>query len=289
MVRRLLPALALLGLTALPALAAAPAPGCQFVLGFAALHDADPADVGACTDNQAFAANGDSIQHTTRGMLAWRKADNWTAFTDGYQTWLNGPNGLVRRFNDEWFEWEAYPAETHGIPVDEDPPAPPSPTEVGLGPLIHTDQTMDNCGPAAIAEVLRYYGITKTQQELQSILRAGNPTGMTTSVIAPYIRSLGLRAAVQPNGTDAQLKALIRAGLPPIVEQTVSAADSQLHYRALEGYDDRLQQFVAADTLLGPRHVIGYGEFDHIWATAANELIVIYPPAKQAAVDAALR
>ncbi len=27
--------------------------------------------------------------------MAWRKADNWTAFTNGYKTWLNGPNGLV--------------------------------------------------------------------------------------------------------------------------------------------------------------------------------------------------
>ena len=264
-------------------------PGCQFVLGFADLAKQLPQQVGSCTDNQASSANGDALQHTsTGGLMVWRKGDNWTAFTDGWQTWLNGPDGLAKRFNDEWFEWEAYPAETDGVPVVEDPPAPPSPTEVSLGSLIHTDQTLDNCGPAAIAEVLRWYGITKSQQELQAVLRVGNPSGMATDVIAPYAASLGLRAYVRPNGTDAQVKSLIRAGLPPIVEQTVSISDAQLHYRALEGYDDRLGQFIAADTLLGPRHPLPYGDFDRIWNTAGHELIVIYPPARQQALDAAL-
>ena len=36
----------------------------------------------------------------------WRKADNWTAFTDGYRTWINGPHGLQARLNTEQFDWE---------------------------------------------------------------------------------------------------------------------------------------------------------------------------------------
>lgn len=87
--------------------AMAQAPGCQFVLGFKALHDAIPGEVGDCLDNQAFARNGDAQQHTTRGLLVWRRADNWTAFTNGYYTWLNGPNGLERRRNTETLPWEA--------------------------------------------------------------------------------------------------------------------------------------------------------------------------------------
>ena len=63
--------------------------------------------VGECLDNEHYNAIGDSNQHTTGGLLAWRKADNWTAFTDGYRTWVNGPNGLQQRLNTERFEWEA--------------------------------------------------------------------------------------------------------------------------------------------------------------------------------------
>jgi hypothetical protein len=83
--------------------------GCQFVLGFQALHDLDPADIGDCTENQGFAANGDAQQHTNKGLMAWRKADNWTAFTNGYMTWINGPTGLVARLNTQRFTWEQDP------------------------------------------------------------------------------------------------------------------------------------------------------------------------------------
>ena len=81
---------------------------CQFVLGFKLLRDLIGHDiVGECLDNEHYNAIGDSNQHTTGGLLAWRKADNWTAFTDGYRTWVNGPNGLQQRLNTERFEWEA--------------------------------------------------------------------------------------------------------------------------------------------------------------------------------------
>jgi plastocyanin len=89
------------------AVAHAQAPGCQFVLGFATLRALiGPAIVGDCLEDQRFAANGDAVQQTTGGLLAWRKADNWTAFTDGARTWINGPQGLVQRPNTTRFPWE---------------------------------------------------------------------------------------------------------------------------------------------------------------------------------------
>jgi len=121
------------------AAAAAPAPapaaggnGCQFVLGFKDLHDMDAADIGDCTDNQAFVANGDAQQHTTKGLLVWRKADNWTAFTNGNMTWINGPDGLVSRLNSDRFPWEgpdspAAPASAPAAPAPAAPAAAPAP------------------------------------------------------------------------------------------------------------------------------------------------------------------
>ena len=81
---------------------------CEFVLGFKTLRDLIGHDiVGECLENERYAANGNSEQHTTGGLLVWRKADNQTVFTDGYHTWINGPNGLVQRLNTERFAWEA--------------------------------------------------------------------------------------------------------------------------------------------------------------------------------------
>ena len=112
----------LLVLLALPATTTAAE--CQFILGFAtlkALIDAaeGPDKVGDCLENQRFnPENGDALQQTTGGLLVWRKADNWTAFTDGYRTWINGPYGLQARLNTETFDWEV-PEAPPVISIDQ--------------------------------------------------------------------------------------------------------------------------------------------------------------------------
>jgi hypothetical protein len=103
-------ALAIVLFVALPALPAVTAAQttCGFRLGFAALRDLIPDVVGECLEDERFnMANGNAEQRTTGGLLVWRKADNWTAFTDGTTTWINGPDGLASRANDgPLFPWE---------------------------------------------------------------------------------------------------------------------------------------------------------------------------------------
>jgi hypothetical protein len=78
------------------------------VLGFETLRTlVGAAKVGDCLEDQRFVASGNAQQRTTGGLLVWRKEDNWTAFTDGYQTWINGPFGVQQRLNTERFPWEA--------------------------------------------------------------------------------------------------------------------------------------------------------------------------------------
>ena len=108
MKRRLPLLLPLLTLFAFPRVAAAA--GCQLVLGFQTMSAL--VDVGACLDDQGTQPNGDATQHTTRGLLVWRKADNWTAFTDGYRTWIIGPFGLQSRLSTERFDWETVAASS---------------------------------------------------------------------------------------------------------------------------------------------------------------------------------
>ncbi len=78
----------------------------SFRLGFQALADQIPDVVGRPLENEHYGANGDSLQQTTTGLMVWRKADNWTAFTDGSRTWINGPFGVQDRSNDDRFDWE---------------------------------------------------------------------------------------------------------------------------------------------------------------------------------------
>jgi hypothetical protein len=80
---------------------------CQFVLGFKTLRDLIGHEtVGECLEHEHYNHVGDGVQQTTGGLLVWRKADNWTAFTDGYRSWINGPFGLEQRLNTELFPWE---------------------------------------------------------------------------------------------------------------------------------------------------------------------------------------
>jgi hypothetical protein len=108
---------------------------CLFRLGFAEVQRQMPEIVGACLEDERFnPRNGNAEQRTTGGLLVWRKADNWTVFTDGSTTWVNGPEGLVARPNGERFEWEA--AEL-SVVVD----STPTPTTEALATIATPEPT----------------------------------------------------------------------------------------------------------------------------------------------------
>lgn len=106
----------------------------EYTLGFKALADQLPDVVGAPVENEQLTPEGDSIQQTTHGLLVWRKADNWTAFTDGERSWVSGPEGIQIRANSERFAWEAAPTpeEVHSTDLaglqTNSAPAPSSPS-----------------------------------------------------------------------------------------------------------------------------------------------------------------
>ena len=105
-------ALVVAGLLVLSAAPTAVAAECEFVLGFATLKTliklSEGQDrVGDCLESERFdPVRGEALQQTTGGLLVWHKADNWTAFTDGYRTWVIGPDGLQSRLNTEQLDWE---------------------------------------------------------------------------------------------------------------------------------------------------------------------------------------
>lgn len=65
--------------------------------------------VGTALEKEHPNASGDMFQRTTGGLLVWSKAANRAYFTDGFVTWVIGPNGLQSRPNDQQFDWEKSP------------------------------------------------------------------------------------------------------------------------------------------------------------------------------------
>jgi hypothetical protein len=91
--------------TAVPA--PARAAGCQGDPGFQLLQALLPDVVGDCTGfAYANPLTGDTIQPTTRGTLVRPRGDGWPTFTDGQQTWIDGPAGLAVRPSTARFPWE---------------------------------------------------------------------------------------------------------------------------------------------------------------------------------------
>ena len=81
------------------------AQSCELQSGFKLLHDLLPDIVGECLENEQWVGDG-TRQRTTGGLLVWRRADNWTAFTDGYRTWSLGSQGLQEQSNAAGFGWQ---------------------------------------------------------------------------------------------------------------------------------------------------------------------------------------
>ena len=165
----------------------------------------------------------------------------------------------------------------------------PTKPAASLGPLENIPQTLNNCGPASVAEVLAYWRIYWSQEQVQAVLRAdNNPRGMAPYGLPLYARTLGMRAMIGPAGSERLIKALISNGFPVIVSQWVSSGDQIRHYRPIEAYDDRLGHFVSSDPYLGAGHVISYADFNAIWSVSNKRFLVIYPRSRQSQVQAVL-
>jgi predicted double-glycine peptidase len=159
-----------------------------------------------------------------------------------------------------------------------------------LGPLETIVESLNKCGPSSVSAVLAYWHVYRSQEQVQAVLRADNSYwGMSPVDLPVYAQSLGMRALVGYGGTEKQVKLLIANGFPVIASQYVSLSDPIRHYRPIEAYNDRTQTFVSADRYLGAGHVISYAEFNAIWAESDYRFQVVYPPSRQAQLNAILR
>lgn len=167
--------------------------GCQYILGFARFAARIPQIVGQCLDNEQHdPTSGDALQHTTAGLLVWRKADNVIAFTDGTRTWVAGIPGIEQRPNDERFIWEANP--------DHLPLAAETTPGSALGEAVAVPH------PVSALPVANH----AIWDGRQLALQAG--TTVTLAVPAPSAEDLGSLPAVSSGGLPAPTVALLPDG-----------------------------------------------------------------------------
>jgi tetratricopeptide (TPR) repeat protein len=160
-------------------------------------------------------------------------------------------------------------------------PMPTSPAGVMLTGLRHEHQDWNNCGPATLAMALSYWGREETQDEVAPVLKP-DPEDKNVSLweMEAYVHGLGLGAIVRVGGSLRQIRALVRAGFPVIVETWyVRDAHDQLgHYRLVVGYDDAAGEFLTYDSLHGPDVTVGYREMDELWRVFNRTYLAVYAP-----------
>jgi hypothetical protein len=150
---------------------------CRFVLGFATLREQVGADkVGQCLEDEHFNLdNGNAEQRTSGGLMVWRKIDNFTAFTDGGTTWVNGPNGVQNRPNSERFSWERDPVTAPTVARAAQPAAPASGNNPAPSSAIAPPQ-VSQAAPAATSTLTPTATPTSTVGATATATKTATPT-----------------------------------------------------------------------------------------------------------------
>ncbi len=177
-------------------------------------------------------------------------------------------------------------------------PALPSATSTSPAPVInipskaiisgipHEYQSFNNCGPANLSMVLRFWGWQGDQRIIRDTLRSNeNDANVMPDELAGFVESHSeLKALYRIGGTLHLLKQFIIAGFPVIIESGHQPADDWWmgHYVTISGYDDEQDSLITQDSLIMPDLPLAYEELaDNGWRDFNNLYLVIYPLARE--------
>jgi ABC-type bacteriocin/lantibiotic exporter with double-glycine peptidase domain len=151
----------------------------------------------------------------------------------------------------------------------------------GQGHLIATvpfiAQEAYQCGPAALAMVLRYWGAAADAEEIGRRLYLPSAQGVLNVELEFEARRRGFRTEAF-EGTLERAKAELRRGRPVIVFQNLGRGPVSIpHFAVLLGYDDRTESVVLHSGATA-FYVVPYAEFLRTWAIRRGWSLLITPP-----------
>jgi tetratricopeptide (TPR) repeat protein len=176
----------------------------------------------------------------------------------------------------------------------------PIPSSVVLDPPQWEKQDWNNCGPATLAEGLRYYGWQGDQFDISDLLKPDRgDKNVNVEELIYYVKTRAgwLNADYRVGGTLDTLKRFIAAGFPIIIEKGLVLAPNDGgggwagHYLLLTGYDDAEGVFIGQDTNPisgGANRRVSYATVDQGWQAFNRVYMYVYLPDQQAQIDALL-
>jgi ABC-type bacteriocin/lantibiotic exporter with double-glycine peptidase domain len=151
----------------------------------------------------------------------------------------------------------------------------------GQGHLIATvpfvAQDAYQCGPAALAMVLRYWGAAADVEEIGRALYLPSARGVLNIELEFEARRRGFQTQAF-EGTLDRAKAELRRGRPLVVFQDLGRGSLSVpHFAVLLGYDDRSEVVVLHSGTTAYR-IVSYADFHRTWATRRGWSLLITPP-----------
>lgn len=198
----------------------------------------------------------------------------------------------------------ATPDPATPTPTPEISPTPtltptPLPSTAHLEPAAYEKQDMNNCGPATLTMFLRLYGWEGDQYAISDLIKP-IPQDRNVNIDELYTYTLHnvswLTTGFRVGGKIETLKAFIAAGLPVMIEEGFTMAESYWpnddrwsgHYLLITAYDDERQVFTTQDSFLGENIVVSYTDLDKRWQTFNRVYFYAYRPEQEATIRSIL-
>jgi tetratricopeptide (TPR) repeat protein len=192
------------------------------------------------------------------------------------------------------------PTATEEGPTPTPLPSPtPLPETVSLPAPEWEKQDWNNCGPATLAQYLRFYNWEGDQFDISEFLKPERgDRNVNVEELVHYVRTRAgwLNAEFRVGGEIDTLKRFIAAGIPIMVEEGYYLDTGYWpnddrwagHYLLLTGYNDEMGSFTAQDSFVGPDRQVTYEELDRNWRAFNRVYIFLYLPDQEGTVKALL-
>lgn len=135
-------------------------------------------------------------------------------------------------------------------------------------------QQKDTCGAAALAMVLRHWGVEASQDEIARRLVRRELRGIRGSDLEAYARERGL-VAVAHRGDLGHLRAHLARGRPSIVAWDMGRG--RLHDVVVVGIDDASGHVIVHDPARGAGRRVDGRTFEKRWAAAGYWTLLVVP------------
>jgi len=187
------------------------------------------------------------------------------------------------------------PAQTSSVSQELQPTPTSTPTPLVLPNAVTLPaprwerQDINNCGPAALAMYLRYYGWEGDQFDIAGLVKPQrDDRNVNVDELAYYVRTRAgwLNIEYRVGGDLTLLKRLLAAGFPVLIEEsfyfeTPFYPNDDLwaaHYNLLTGYDDATETFISQNSFYGANLQVSYANLQKNWQTFNYLYILVFRP-----------